>query len=111
MMMTNTEWAECIRYLNPLALFAVWQEDGKMWVKWDDNHQGIKPTEEECLAVLPSVQEKIASREDVVKARLAEIDLKSIRSLREWVAKQPDAPEFIKTYEAEAVTERSKLSR
>lgn len=47
---------------------------------------------------------------EAAKARLAEIDLKSIRSIREWVAKQPDAPEFIKTYEAEAVAERAKLT-
>ncbi len=52
-----------------------------------------------------------AEEEAEVKARLMEIDLKSIRSIREWVAEQPDAPEFIKNYEAEAVAERNKLSK
>lgn len=46
-----------------------------------------------------------------VKARLHEIDMKSIRSLREWVAKQPDASEYLKTYEADAIAQRSKLSK
>lgn len=56
--------------------------------------------------------DKAKEEEDAaVKARLHEIDMKSIRSLREWVAKQPDAPEFIKSYEAEAIAERSKLSK
>lgn len=46
-----------------------------------------------------------------VKAKndLAEIDLKSIRSLREYVASLQDAPKFIKDFEAEAATVRAKL--
>lgn len=44
-----------------------------------------------------------------VKAKLAEIDLKSIRSLREWVVAQPNAPQFIKDYEESAAAERVKL--
>ena len=47
---------------------------------------------------------------EAAKARLAEIDLKSIRSLREWLAAREDAPEFIKTHEAEAIAERAKLT-
>jgi hypothetical protein len=43
------------------------------------------------------------------KSELSEIDIKSIRSIREWLAKQPDAPEFIKQYETEAITKRSEL--
>jgi|GEM_PF-3297988 len=112
MNMTVEEWAECIKYLNPHALFAIWQEDGKAWVKWDDNHPGDKPSEEDCLSVLPTVQGRIAasSADADTKAHLQEIDLKSIRALREWVSKQADAPEFVKTFEAEAIRERRKLS-
>lgn len=44
-----------------------------------------------------------------IKAKLIEIDIKSIRSLREWIVKQPDAPAFIKTHAEEAVAEREKL--
>jgi hypothetical protein len=50
-----------------------------------------------------------AEQNETVKTKLTEIDLKSIRSLREWVAKQPDAPQWIKDYEAQAQTERAKL--
>lgn len=41
--------------------------------------------------------------------RLKEIDLKSIRSIREWLTTQETAPEFTKQHEAEAQTERGKL--
>ncbi len=42
-------------------------------------------------------------------AKLKEIDLKSIRALREWLASQETAPEWIKQREAEAQAERGKL--
>lgn len=42
---------------------------------------------------------------------LAEIDLKSIRSLREYIATKEDAPEFIKNYEKAAAKERAKLKK
>jgi uncharacterized membrane protein YbaN (DUF454 family) len=35
--------------------------------------------------------------------------MKSIRALREWLAGQPDAPQFIKDYEEQAAIERKKL--
>lgn len=44
-----------------------------------------------------------------VVAKLAEIDIKSIRSLREYIAKLPDAPAFLKQLEADAAVERTKL--
>lgn len=40
---------------------------------------------------------------------LQEIDLKSIRSLREWLVQQPGAPEFIKNYESQAYKKRSEI--
>ncbi len=45
----------------------------------------------------------------IAKANLKEIDLKSIRSIREWLATQETAPEWIKQREAEAEAERGKL--
>ena len=44
-----------------------------------------------------------------IKARLNELDLKSIRSIRERMAIQPDAPKFLIEHEAAARAERSKL--
>lgn len=43
------------------------------------------------------------------KAALREIDIASIRSLREWLVTQPGAPEFIVQHETEAKLEREKL--
>lgn len=44
-----------------------------------------------------------------VKSELEQIDIKSIRSIREWIAKQADAPEFLKQYESEATEKRKSL--
>lgn len=44
-----------------------------------------------------------------IKAELYEIDQKSIRSIREWIAAQKDAPEFLKQYEAQAIEKRGEL--
>ena len=41
---------------------------------------------------------------------LKEIDLKSIRSIREYVVAKPDAPQYLKDYETAAITERTKLT-
>lgn len=54
--------------------------------------------------------EKLKEQENAqIKAELSEIDIKSIRSIREYIAKQADAPEFLKQYEAEAISKRGKL--
>lgn len=44
-----------------------------------------------------------------IKKKLDEIDLKSVRSMREYIASKSDAPQFIKDHEAEAKAERDKL--
>jgi len=43
------------------------------------------------------------------KATLNALDLKSIRSLREYVSAKNDAPQILKDYEAQAVEERKKV--
>jgi hypothetical protein len=72
----------------PPCMFAVWTGD-----KWIEDPVQVK-----------------AAEEAEAMARLQEIDWKSIRSLREWLAAREDAPEFIKNYEAEAIAERAKLT-
>lgn len=87
---------------------------------FDNCHEGIKPHESETReipslkeleAVWPKVQEEMTVQtfQVVVKTTLAELDIKSIRALREWIVKQPDAPQFIRDYEAQAIKERNKL--
>jgi len=55
-------------------------------------------------------QEK-AKQDAETKAKLAEIDLKSIRPIREYLAAKPDAPEYLKTYEAQAIAERAVITK
>lgn len=40
---------------------------------------------------------------------LAALDLASIRSMREWIAAQPTAPQIVKDREAAAIAARTKL--
>ena len=54
-------------------------------------------------------QKKIADN-NAVYTKLIEIDQKSIRGIREWIALQPTAEKFIKDLEAEATAEREKLA-
>ena len=42
-------------------------------------------------------------------AALVSIDLASIRSIREYIAAKPDAPQILKDHEAAAIVERAKL--
>lgn len=46
---------------------------------------------------------------EAIKANLREIDLKSIRSIQEYLAEKEDASEYLKKYEGEAILERAKL--
>lgn len=46
---------------------------------------------------------------ETAKAKLSDIDRKSIRAIREWVAKQADAPSMLKALEAQAIAERAKI--
>ena len=56
---------------------------------------------------LPSLEEQNAP----FLVRLAEIDIKSIRAIREYIASKPDAPQFTKDLEAQAQAERAKLKK
>jgi len=67
-------------------------------------------TPEESAALLaPTVEEKKSLENHETKARLGNIDLKSIRSIREWIASREDCPKSLADCEAIAVQERTKL--
>ena len=89
-------------------------------VVWGNAYDGIRPHEleirpiptlKELEAVWPGVQAEMEKDRAVAdaKAQLNEIDLKSIRSLREWLFRQSDCPEFIREYEQQAVDARMKI--
>lgn len=65
--------------------------------------------EEEAEAVARTAAETTASGKKEAERKLREIDLASIRGLREYIAAQADAPKEVKDKEAEAVIERGKL--
>lgn len=60
------------------------------------------------IVSLPQEQADVNIENDA-KAKLNDIDLKSIRSIREYIASKPDAPQFIKDYEVQANAERSRI--
>lgn len=57
-----------------------------------------------------SPEEIAAEEQAAIKAKLLEIDLASIRGLREYIAAKPDAPQILKDKEAEAAVERDKFT-
>jgi hypothetical protein len=63
----------------------------------------------DTLAAEWEAEQAKEAADNAIKAALAAIDLKSIRSIREWLAKQADAPQFVKDHEAAAIAEREKL--
>jgi hypothetical protein len=111
--MTADELLKCVNKLVPDAICSVCQDHplSAPYIKWDEANTKPMPTMKECEAILPTVQaeEKTVTDAEQARKKLSEIDLKSIRSIREWVAKQADAPQFIKDFESQATIERAKL--
>lgn len=58
----------------------------------------------------PSKSPEEIAASAAIKAKLLEIDLASIRGLREYIAAKPDAPQILKDKEAEAAVERDKFT-
>jgi hypothetical protein len=58
----------------------------------------------------PKTQAELdAEQSAIAKAALREIDIASIRSMREWIAAQPTAPAVLKNHELAVQDERAKL--
>ena len=94
----------------PLAVVRAWLRD---------HCQGDNlPSAEELLGAVPAheaatiaasaaaAQQRI---NEAAKAALLEIDLASVRALREYVAAKPDAPQILKDREQAAANERAKI--
>jgi len=63
----------------------------------------------EAKAAEQAEKDALKKQSDQAIAALHEIDLKSIRSLREYIAAQSDVPKWLKGYETEAIAEREKI--
>ena len=88
----------------------------------DEIPKGMKLSEDKKELLPKTLDEQLSSGEitqseyneiynQPIKSNLNDIDIKSIRSLREWLVKQPDCPEFLKTYENEAKAKRAELKK
>lgn len=71
--------------------FPVWSK-----TKWTTDTEAKKAADKEANNI-------------AVKAELAAVDAASVRSIREWLAAQPDAPQFIKDHEKKAQNTRALL--
>lgn len=109
---------EAIKYLYPAAdtlVDMVVQDNsdgnGPFIVTWNESKLGPKPTWAELAAVSVVAEQARTDKEesDKAKAELTAIDLASIRSIREWVVTQPNAPQILKDREAAAVLKRAKV--
>lgn len=83
---------------------------------WDSIGDG--PTREAVLKwlkdgnlALPKDPPTLDEQNAPMMAALREIDIKSIRSMREYIASKPDAPQILKDHETAAQTERAKLKK
>lgn len=54
-------------------------------------------------------QQQLDRDNAAVKQALTEIDIQSVRSIREWLAQQADCPQKLLDNEAQAQAERAKL--
>ena len=108
---TANELLRCIKKALPDAHCTIWETDKGPEIRWDASYNGPRIIVEEALVHLDAVRAEAAAEAQQAEAKknLAEIDLRSIRSLRERIAKQPNAPEFAKDYDAQAMQERSLL--
>lgn len=89
-------------------------------VVWGNSYEGIKPHEletksipalAELEAVWPQIEaERIAAEQmAAVKQSLVEIDIASIRSIRECLAAKEDAPQYLKEHELRAAERREMM--
>lgn len=70
----------------------------------------VKKVVTEKISVVDMTQVEIDTYEnDKALTLLRELDLESIRAIREYIASKPDAPQILKDKEAAAAAERAKL--
>jgi hypothetical protein len=69
-----------------------------------DNKLVVDPNKDSILAA-----EAAATEIEQTKRELREIDIKSIRSIREYITSKADAPQYLKDYEAQAIEKRGKI--
>lgn len=77
----------------------------------------VTPAQRAAVEAVLAAHDPVASQaahekqqaNEAAKAKLRDIDIASVRALREYIAAKADAPVELKTHEAAAVAERAKL--
>ena len=90
------------------------EQQGKEYGTVYNDSESIPDEDKVTLGMMTQADydEKQKERENAqIKAELSEIDIKSIRSIREYISKQADAPEYLKQYENEATEKRLKIKK
>ncbi len=60
----------------------------------------------------PPTQEELDEQfNQDINIELRTLDINSIRAIREWIAKQPDAPQELKDHESKAINKRKKIKK
>lgn len=77
--------------------------DAGAWVLVDTELPQPVPTAAEIAAAA------LAASNEAAQAELLQIDLKSIRAMREYIASKADAPQILKDRDTEAALARAKL--
>lgn len=73
--------------------------------EWIANGGAVEPFETQAEIDARLIEENNAQ----AKADLEKIDLESIRAMREWIASQPNAPQFVLDHEAQAQSARARI--
>lgn len=78
----------------------------------DGTFKELLPTEKQAIVdEWNKNQADPAPHNAQVMAKLQEIDIKSIRAIREYIAAKADAPQFVKDHETAARAERAKIKK
>ena len=72
-------------------------------------YRGESLRQDGTYIIFLSTEDAQKLKDEETKQALNGIDMKSIRAIREWIVKQPDAPLYLKDYDAQAAGERMKL--
>lgn len=114
--MISAKLDAAIKAVCPIHGISIGRKDDKSTWRIDFKDEASAQERAAAQAVLnafdlaaDAAADAVAAQRAAVQKKLAEIDAKSIRALREWVATQPTAPQFLKDREAEAASERAKL--
>ena len=103
--------AALARYLAALAAHAVSVGEPAPWPEFEVLREiAAHPSRDFVVGFDPEPPAPVPpTAADLARGELMRLDAASVRSMREWIAAQPTAPQVLKDREAAAVLERAKL--